>query len=1737
MATRDVLVLNTTASRAETQQGSDTVVVRGDSTSALSVENSSGTPILSIDTISSSIDISGDITASGNFSSSLASSASFGRLEAVSLKGSAFNLTDTDLPNTISSSGQIASQISGAFRRGFEFTGTIGDFSPDNENMITASFGRIVATSLSGSASNLTNTDLDNTISGAAQIESNISGSFKHGFEFTGQITSSAGESSKLSVGRIVATTITGDVSNMTNVTKAGMISSSGQIASGISGSFQSGFEFDGSISGSATSTGSFGKFVATKAVGDISAMSSIFPVNTVSGSEQIASQISGAYQHGFEFVGKISGSMTSTGSFVQVIATKIIGDVSGMTGTAKPGFVSGSAQVATSISGSFGRGFTFGSHNQNMAGAPQYRNLYSPSDNRTIRGCLGAFSAGGALIVSKRNTAGIGTKAGALVVGGDTNPDPAAAYLDSTEEYNGSSFSEVNNLGTPRQLLMGAGTTEAGIVMGGQKFPSPGTIACTEVYNGTNWSEEADMTYCTKASGDAGDSSEAAIVFGGNYQTPASHYTNQGEEYNGTAWSEIANLNVSRSDLAGLGNSEAALAVAGEPTPGGHSPGNAYDAEEWDGSTWTSIQPTLNNPFLNNYVKGAGTVNDGHAFGGCYRCYIAPATNTRHYDGDSQHWDGTAWSHGGNLIAGRRFGGGDGTSGDNGFYVGGDIGNTAPYTSTCMEVYSRTFITASFGQLEANTMHGDISNLQNVNPSGIVSGSEQLASNISGSFNKGFTFEGTIQNTPYSFTEIAALNTARQSLGASGIKTAGLVFGGHAHPTQVASTETFDGSSWSEVNTLIAAGRGIGGSGTSTATVAFGGHPTRNQYTEEWNGTNWSEVNDMIRSDFACQAADIGFSSEAAIAAGSCTTGTLGDSNVLCNEEWNGTNWATANALIHNASQTGGGAGSANAGMTAGGYILPGYPGAHRCTQIWNGVNWSESEAALPPSNFRGFLYGWGGSQNDAILTGGCSYQGSFFNTSYCYNGISWAAGSAIGTLSGQNAAGVMQHKGAGTSVDNSFFAGGRAGGQGGNESVANAFCTDNGVATGSFKHIDAIRITGSVDAMTNISEPSGTISGSEQIASSISGSFNKGFEFSGEVRTIGAFSAGGSFPGHNNSTQFSAVYGTQNAALLGGGMGIYQPAMCDTYTYNGTSWSDTGANMIEGRGGYSGMGTQDAALAAGGNPYKDHLFRYLRSSTEEWNGSAWSENTNLPYQLTFLQNQNAGTQNAAFIAGGFTGTGSPTVGSGSEAFQQTSLAWDGLSYATVGCMANERGSGGVVGTINSSLAQGGNNSLGHSTCTEEWNGSAWSDAAASNFPTAFTQTVGTSNNAMHTVDASSPVKVGCTDFYNGVSWSVGPLAGLSTSGDPKQCIGAAGSTSAGLFMTYSNSCVEHFDEHTITSSIGRVDALNLSLESDTDLTVNNSFQLPIFSGSIFPVTSSAGEVWYNCTEEKLYFTYDVNTWTTTANTITARQYAAGAGSGAQDGLIAGGGFPSYLLKTEHWNGIAWSECNDHNNTGHRLGGGWSSCDMLLDVGYVNSNCTELWNGVNWTEEADSPGGIYSGTGMGTTNAFIKGGGFNYSHALLTAAYEWNGGSWSSTSALPTAIGAASSAGTQNSALFFGGRTPGTVPDNCSFAYNGTSWSTENALNQVKEGGGRAGTQNATLSFGGYSPTNLTATEEYNGTTWKSVNNMNTARRPFDTSQGTQGSAFTATGSPGNTSHSEIYTTTGIGCACIGGV
>ena len=60
--------------------------------------------------------------------------------------------------------------------------------------------------------------------------------------------------------------------------------------------------------------------------------MTNLIPTNTVSGSFN-ATKISGSFNKGFEYEGTISGSSKSTGSFSNIQATTVVGDVSGLTG------------------------------------------------------------------------------------------------------------------------------------------------------------------------------------------------------------------------------------------------------------------------------------------------------------------------------------------------------------------------------------------------------------------------------------------------------------------------------------------------------------------------------------------------------------------------------------------------------------------------------------------------------------------------------------------------------------------------------------------------------------------------------------------------------------------------------------------------------------------------------------------------------------------------------------------------------------------------------------------------------------------------------------------------------------------------------------------------------------------------------------------------------------------------------------------------------------------------------------------------------------------------------------------------------------------------------------------------------------------------------------------------------------------------------------------------------------
>ena len=148
----------------------------------------------------------------------------------------------------------------------------------------------------------------------------------------------------------------------------------------------------------------------------------------------------------------------------------------------------------------------------------------------------------------------------------------------------------------------------------------------------------------------------------------------------------------------------------------------------------------------------------------------------------------------------------------------------------------------------------GDVSGLTGLIPSGIISSSAQIASSISGSFNKGFEFSGTIEKG-FGTWAVGAdmINNRCTTLGpyqTTGTKSATMT-------VQDQNTELWNGSSWSEVNNRIDDNLYAGGAaGTSTSAILYGaiGTPTYGAFanTEEWNGTNWSEGTDLITARYA---------------------------------------------------------------------------------------------------------------------------------------------------------------------------------------------------------------------------------------------------------------------------------------------------------------------------------------------------------------------------------------------------------------------------------------------------------------------------------------------------------------------------------------------------------------------------------------------------------------------------------------------------------------------------------------------------------------------------------------------------------------------------------------------------------------------------------------------------------------------------------------------------------------------
>ena len=126
----------------------------------------------------------------------------------------------------------------------------------------------------------------------------------------------------------------------------------------------------------------------------------------------------------------------------------------------------------------------------------------------------------------------------------------------------------------TARRQLAGFGNTESALGAGGKTAPSP-DFANTETWNGSSWTEVNDLNNARTLMAGSGTDNTSGLIFGSTSQHT--------EDWNGVSWAEVANLNAYTVMNAGstLGSTTATLSFGGEDPGGARN-----ETEKWSGST-----------------------------------------------------------------------------------------------------------------------------------------------------------------------------------------------------------------------------------------------------------------------------------------------------------------------------------------------------------------------------------------------------------------------------------------------------------------------------------------------------------------------------------------------------------------------------------------------------------------------------------------------------------------------------------------------------------------------------------------------------------------------------------------------------------------------------------------------------------------------------------------------------------------------------------------------------------------------------------------------------------------------------------------------------------------------------------------------------------------------------------------------------------------------------------------------
>ena len=490
----------------------------------------------------------------------------------------------------------------------------------------------------------------------------------------------------------------------------------------------------------------------------------------------------------------------------------------------------------------------------------------------------------------------GAGTTNANLYYGGSAAP----TYYDNTESWNGTSWTEGNNLNTARYSIAnrGAGTQTAGLCAGGrERGGSSSYYALTEEYNGTSWSEVNDMPAGVESATGLGTQT-AAGVWGGY----TGSYRATGLLYDGTNWTSTTDFPFPSGSASEAGSTTAGLLFG---IFNDSIPGYVTNTVSWDGTAFTEENdlstargggggPKANLNTSSSALMVSGKTDPGSS-AATEEWSFPPSTSTIVQEG--QLWfnysesalkgygkaagiPAGTWSSGGSLNVARSALTAAGTTYTNSIAMQGEVGPPSTYEATAEEYNGSTWsnggdmntaraqgAASKSGSQTATltfvgrTAPGAVANNESYNGSawtevGDVNTAVRAQPGGTGTLTAALKIAGAgppiKQNVESwdgsSWTEIADLNEVKFGIGSAGIQTASLVFGGAvpAGPGLTTNTEQWDGSSWTELANMNTAREYVQGAGTSTLALGFSGSPPTTGKTETWNGTSWTEVNDL---------------------------------------------------------------------------------------------------------------------------------------------------------------------------------------------------------------------------------------------------------------------------------------------------------------------------------------------------------------------------------------------------------------------------------------------------------------------------------------------------------------------------------------------------------------------------------------------------------------------------------------------------------------------------------------------------------------------------------------------------------------------------------------------------------------------------------------------------------------------------------------------------------------------------